>query len=160
METMKTDKFLLGIIIGIIILVIAAVAVVMTRTRSEQYVADDNPAGVVHNYYLAIQREEYQKAYTYLSDDIPGKPSLDEFITTIDSNRTYDNSTLSIDSTTTANNRARVKVTITTFSGGGLFDRGSYSRPEVVQLQLENNQWKILQFPYPYWGYNWDQKQD
>jgi hypothetical protein len=39
--------------------VIVAISVVLIRGQTEEYVADDSPAGVVHNYFLAIQRQDY-----------------------------------------------------------------------------------------------------
>ena len=49
---MKQDRFLTGILIGIGVLIIAALAVFFTRKDSQTYVADDTPEGVVHNYVL------------------------------------------------------------------------------------------------------------
>ena len=78
---MKDDKFLIGIIIGIVLLIVIALATVLARKpEAEDYVVDTTPDGVVHNYFLAIQRKDFERAYNYLADDLKSKPDLDEFI--------------------------------------------------------------------------------
>jgi hypothetical protein len=154
---MKTDKFLIGIVAGIVVLVVVAIAVVLARGQNEAYMADDTPEGVAHNYFLAIQRKEFEKAYGYLSDEIEEKPTLDEFIASVDS---QEEAALKLGATTIDNNRARVEVAITHYYGGGPFDSGRYTSQETAYLrQAANGNWKIFEFPYPYWGY-WEEKSD
>ena len=159
---MKNDRFLIGIVIGVILLVVIATILVLIRSQGEEYTADDDPAGVVHNYFLAIQRKEFEKAYDYLADDLEAKPDLDKFIRTVDQNTRYEaESSLQIGETNIAGDRARVEVSITTYHGGGPFERSSYSTPDVAHLkQFPNGQWKITGYPYPYWDYDWDTVED
>ncbi len=65
---MKQDRFLLGILIGIGVLIIAALVVFFIRKDSQTYVPDDVPEGVVHNYVVAVLNKDYEKAYGYLAD--------------------------------------------------------------------------------------------
>jgi len=154
---MKTDKFLIGIVVGIVLLVIVAVVVVLARGQNEEYMADNTPEGVAHNYFLAVQRKEFDKAYGYLSDEIEEKPNLDEFIASVDS---QNESALKIGKTTIDNERARVELAITNYYGGGPFDSGRYTSQETAYLRQDaNGNWKIFEFPYPYWGY-WNEKLD
>lgn len=158
---MKNDKFLIGIVIGIVILVVVAIGVVLTRSQAEAYVADDTPAGVVQNYFLAVQRQDHDKAYSYLSDEIKAKPDLNDFILTVENYGNQPEASLKIDDTTVEDNRAQVRVAITTYSGGDLFDQGSYTMQDTVHLRAApTGEWKILQFPYPYWGYDWNNPED
>ena len=152
---MKTDKFLIGIVAGIIVLVVVAVVVVLARGQNEEYMADDTPEGVAHNYFLAIQRKDFDKAYGYLSDEIEEKPNLDEFIASVDS---QNETALKLGRTTIDNDRARVELSITNYYGGGPFDSGRYTNRETAYLRQDaNGNWKIFEFPYPYWGY-WKEK--
>jgi hypothetical protein len=154
---MKTDKFLIGIVVGIVLLVIAAIVIVLARGQNEDYIADDTPNGVVHNYFLAVQRKEFEKAHGYLSDEIEDKPNLDEFIASVDN---QNETALKIGAVTIDNDRARVDVAISNYYGGGPFDSGRYTNQETAYLRQDaNGDWKIFEFPYPYWGYwneNWD----
>ena len=56
----NTDKFLIGIVVSIILLVVIVFAVVLTRPEPA-YQTDDTASGVAHNYLLAIQREEFER---------------------------------------------------------------------------------------------------
>jgi len=157
---MKNDKFLIFIIIGIVGLVVAALVIVLNRAKSETYIADDSPDGVVHNYFLAVQQEDYNKAYGYLSDDLKNKPDLDDFILDID-NLNNREASLQLSDTNITADRAQVKVAITTYSGGDLFDSRSYTNRDTAHLrQTADGSWRLIQFPYPYWGYDWNEEPD
>ncbi len=158
---MKSDKFLIGIVAGIGLLVVVAIVVVLTRGQMEDYVADDSPAGVSHNYFLAIQRQNYNKAYSYLADDIESKPNLDQFIITIDNFSNRAEASLQLGESSIDDNRARVEVSITTYRGGGPFDSGSYTNRDTAHLRrTADGHWKLIEFPHPYWGYDWNKAKD
>ncbi len=152
---MKIDKFLIGIVTGILLLIIVAVVLVLSRNEEEAYLAGDTPAGVVHNYFLAVERKEFERAYDYLSDELENKPDLDEFIQHLDFNRSE--ASLQLGESTITGSRARVETIITTYSGGGPFSSGSYTNRETAFLQLDSQgRWKLTGYPYPYWGYDWN----
>jgi len=75
---MRQDRFLTGILIGIAVLVVAALAVFFTRDDTQTYVSEDTPEGVTHNYVVAILNKDYKKAYTYLAD-LDNKPTYEQF---------------------------------------------------------------------------------
>jgi DNA-binding protein Fis len=153
---MKSDKFLIGIVVGVVLLVVVAVVIILTRTGVEEYVADDTPAGVVHNYFLALERNDFERAYGYLSDELEAKPNLDEFIRQMNYNRSE--AALKIGESTITDNRARVEVAITIYSGGGPFSSNSYTNRETANLKLSpEGEWKLMWYPHPYWGYQWNE---
>jgi len=75
---MKQDKFLTGILIGVGALVVLALVLFFTRQDKRDYLAEDTPEGVAHNYVLAVLNKDYEKAYGYLAD-LKYKPTYDEF---------------------------------------------------------------------------------
>src|SRR5215813_10509760 len=75
---MKQDRFLMGILVGIGVLVVLALVVFFTRKDTQTYISDDTPEGVVHNYVVAVLNKDYKKAYGYLAD-LDHKPTYDEF---------------------------------------------------------------------------------
>jgi hypothetical protein len=159
-KQMKQDKFLIAILIGIILLVVVTVVVVLTRAPgSEQYQPDDTPAGVVHNYFLAIQRKEYEKAFEYLSDELENKPDLDQFITDIGSNDSGQESALKLGDLSQSGQYTEVEIVITNYRAGSVFDNNRYSTSDAAILRQDNNgQWRLIQFPYPYWGWQWNEE--
>jgi hypothetical protein len=153
-----TDKVLLGIVIGIILLIVIALVVTLMQPEPT-YQAEDTPEGVVHNYLLALQQEEYERAYSYLSSTIKGYPgSTEKFIEHIADNkwrfRLDTENTLSVESIKIINNVATVKVLESSFNGGDLFNSGQNTIDFEMELHLEAGEWKIVSSPY-YFAWCW-----
>ncbi len=144
-----TDKFLAGIVLGIVLLVIIAVGLVMTRPAAS-YKDDNSAENVAYNYLFALQERNYVRAYSYLSPSLSGYPStVDRFSADL---RIYD---LNLDDSLSleiASSRpvvsslesAEVSVRSTRFGGGGLFGPGQNSWLFRVELQKEKGNWKII----------------
>jgi hypothetical protein len=75
---MRNDRVLFGILIGIGVLVMVALVLFFIRQGQITYGDDSTPAGALQNYLLAIQKRDYERAYSYMADQ-PGKPSLEPF---------------------------------------------------------------------------------
>lgn len=75
---MKQDRFLTGILLGIAVLILLALAVFFIRRDDLVYVDEATPQGVVQNYIVALQKQDYEKAYTYLAD-LENKPTYQQF---------------------------------------------------------------------------------
>jgi len=152
----NTDKFLIGIIVGIVVLIV--VAFVLTMVQPEPaYQAEDTPEGVTHNYLLALQNQDYDRAYEYLSPSLPNYPKdLDAFIRDVERYdyqfRTNGGSTLSVQSSDIRGDRATVKVLESRFYGRGLFDSSQEFNNFNMNLKLENGDWKLISSDfYFYW---------
>jgi len=154
---MKQDRFLLGILIGIAILVLLALLVFFLRPDGLQYSADDTtPEGVVRNFIVAIHLQDYQKAYDYLAED-DYKPTFDQFsqpfqlkyITPADSG-------IEIVGASISGERATAQVSVI-YNARDPF-AGSYRSSDQAVLILQSGQWKIRQMPYPFWYYGWYQE--
>lgn len=157
----STDKFLIGIVGGVIVLV--AVAFVLVFLRPEPtYEPEDTPEGVAHNYLLALQQEEYARAYGYLSPALKNYPASTEiFAEDVDDfswrfRELRDGSTtLAIGSSRVVGERTVVSVQETTFQGRGLFDNNRYTHTFEMKLQLENGAWRIVTSD-SYWAACWE----
>lgn len=157
---MKTsDKYLIFIVAGILILVAAAAAVTLLRPRPT-YQADDTPEGVVHNYLLALQREDYARAYGYLSPGLPGYPKdADAFTDTIQNyswsfGASGSTVTFQVDPEVVTGDRATVQVQTTVFREGGLLDSDEYTSELDFRLQREGQSWKLISADR-YWAWCW-----
>lgn len=147
---MKTsDKFLIGIIVGIVLLVVVALIVAMNNP-DDTYQDLNTPESVVHDYLLALQKEDYSKAYSYLSSTIKGYPrTAGKFVSDIEKNdwnfHASKENTFVINSeeVTPKGNTAKVIVGVTDFGGGGLFNTRQYYSTFEVDLILVKDQWKI-----------------
>jgi len=75
---MKQDRFLVGILLGIGVLVVISLALFFVRREQAVYLPDGSPEAAVHNYVLALQERDFQRAHAYLPDS-DKKPSLARF---------------------------------------------------------------------------------
>lgn len=147
---MKQDRFLLVILAAIGLLIIVAVALFFIRQNSQTYGSEDTPESVLRNYVLAINQEDYARAYDYLLDT-ENKPDFEAFQQ--DLNRKtdiIDRTALKIISIDLAENEAKIKVVISR-EGTDLFETRYTSQRTVVSV-YQDGVWKLTSVPYPF-GY-------
>jgi hypothetical protein len=153
---MKQDRFLIGILIFIAILVIAALTIFFVRQdTTATYQPDDTPEGVVYNFALAIQSKDVERAYAYLAD-LENKPTETVFRQAILNGYIDTSASIQVgDVEMLGDNDAWVAVTIHYMSSGP-FDSG-WDSNENATLVRQAGLWKISFMPYPYWSYDWFQ---
>ena len=157
----KTDKILIGIVSGVILLVVVAFIFALIKPKPA-YQAEDEPGGVAFNYLFALQQKDYERAYGYLSSSIKGYPKdVEVFADDIrDASWQFrgvndSSTTLEIDSVSISEKRADVKIRETHFYEGDLFNSGQYSSTYDMTLRLDGNgQWKIVE-AHSYWLHCW-----
>lgn len=151
-----TDRFLIVIVGGVVLLVGVVIAVALLRSGEVSYQPDDAPEGVAHNYLLALQREDDERAYSYLSPTLPGYPSTaQEFTKELDDHSWSfsrpDDVSLAVDSVKVTGDRAKVSVRRTTFYSGGVFDSGQSSSTFEMTLVREGDQWQVVEADRYWW---------
>ncbi len=152
---MKQDRFLTGILIGIVVLILLALAVFFTRQDDLAYVDESTPQGVVQNYIVALQKRDYEKAYTYLAD-LENKPTYGQFRESFFNNYVSPSGTgVEILQTETSGDLATVGLSII-YNQRGLFESSS-RYVESARLVRQAGAWKIKQMPYQFWAYDWFQ---
>ena len=150
---MKQDRFLLGILAGIGLLIVLSIVLFFIRREPQAYGLDDTPEGVVRNYVLAIQKEDFDRAYTYIYDE-ENKPNLAKFTQSFLLEGRYPaNTSVQLGETSITGTKARVEVTII-YSSNDPFDR-TWDENNSALLTQQNGEWRIVTMPYPYWGWDW-----
>jgi hypothetical protein len=156
----STDKYLIAIVAAIVLVVVVAFGVTLLRPKPA-YRAEDAPDGAVYNYLLALQREDYARAYGYLSTGFPGYPG--------DANAFADavhdypwqfgggggEVTFQVDPAVVTGDRATVNIQQTVFREGGLFDSDEYTSAFDLSLQREGGSWKLIDADR-YWATCWE----
>jgi hypothetical protein len=154
---MKKDKFLLGIIVGILLLVVLSLIVYFSRkTVAPTYRSDDTPEGVVYNYILALRKEDYAKAYGYLADKA-GKPTQTAFRQAVLMNKDQiQQAIVDLGDTNIDADSAIIEVAVQNSGSDGIFG-GGYQNKENAILEKVDGVWKITSMPYLFWSYDWFQ---
>ena len=153
---MKQDRFLIGILVFIALLVVAALVLFFVRPATVSYQPDDTPEGVVLNYALAIQQGDLERAYGYLAD-LEYKPGESAFRQVLLTNDLYNEEyALQLgEMQLLAEDEAWVVITIQ-YLPNGPFASGWNSQDHAT-LVRQGGKWKLTYMPYPYWGYDWYQ---
>ncbi len=153
---MKQDRFLVGILVGIVVLIIAALLVFFSRQNRQTYGPEDAPEGVVHNYVLAVLNKDYPKAYSYLAD-LENKPSYDNFRHSFASGALNTaNAGVKLGQVEVTGQDATVDVSMVYTSGDPFSTQPN--NLGVAQLVRQGGAWKISSMPaYNLWDYSWYQ---
>jgi hypothetical protein len=153
---MKQDKFLTGILIGIGVLVLLALALFFTRQDQREYLAEDTPEGVAHNYVLSVLNKDYEKAYGYLAD-LKYKPTYEEFRQSfLNGMVNPEGIGLDVGEATITGDEAVVDLTLY-YSYNDPFS-SRYGSPDRALLVDQEGTWKVSSMPYNFWDYNWYQE--
>ncbi len=153
---MRQDRFLTAILIGIGVLIVAALAVYFTRRGESTYAAENTPDGVVHNYVLAVLNRDYQKAYSYLAD-LKDKPTFEQFRQAFAVGKLNPSgNSIQIGKSSVSGNDASVEVDMV-YQPSDPFSSG-YNNVGTAQLVRQGDAWKISAMPtYNLWDYSWYQ---
>jgi hypothetical protein len=151
---MKQDRFLTGILVGIAVLVVIALAVFFIRKDKQSYISEDAPEGVVHNYVLAVLNKDYQKAYSYLAD-LENKPTYEQFRDSfLKGMINPNNSAVDVGKSEISGDTASVEVAMI-YSQSDPFSTG-YRDVQMAILVKQSNGWKLSSMPYYYfWDGTW-----
>ncbi len=153
---MKQDRFLTGILIGIAVLIVVALAFFFSRQNTQAYVSDNTPDGVVHDYVLALLNKDYPKAYGYLAD-LDNKPTLDQFRQAFAVGKLGPaNSGIQIGKVDINGEEAAVDISMV-YTPNDPFSSG-FNDAGSAKLVKQNGAWKISSMPtYNLWDYSWYQ---
>jgi hypothetical protein len=154
---MKQDRFLMGILIGIGLLIVIALGLFFTRQDKRDYLPDDTPEGVTHNYVLAVVNKDYEKAYSYLAD-LENKPTYEEFRQSF-FNGAINPGNVGVDVGRAEINDDEAVVELTlVYSQSDPFS-SSYQNTDRALLVKQDSKWKLSAMPtYSLWDYNWYQE--
>jgi hypothetical protein len=155
---MKQDKFLIGIIVGILVLVVLAVVFFFVRQSSQGYVTGNEPQDIVHNYAYALQEKDYERAYGYLAEG-EDKPSWSEFQAALSPDWVHSSGMgvriLEQHIVEKADDEDEAVVDVVILQGGGGPFDGGYRSNDSARLLKQNGEWKLIAMPYPYWEWGW-----
>lgn len=157
----QTDRFLLAIVAGIVVLVVVALVLVLIRPP-QTYLSDTTPGGVAYNYVLAIKQRDDERAYGYLSPDLTGYPGTVDAFTSDTDRRSWDfnreSATIALGEEQVTGERAVVTLVETRFYEDGLFETGQQVSSFDFTLRRQGATWQIVSAD-AYWDPCWADEQ-
>jgi hypothetical protein len=152
----SSNRFLLGFGIALIVLVAITTTLVLLNRDNVSMLPENTPEGTVQRFLLAVQDQDFQKAYSYLQVEEKGiKLTYDDWLQSVSPpfQRTSVSWKATLGKTTVSGDTATVEVLINIFQPGGPFENPVRTQTEIYQLKQVNNQWFITTHPWLYWYY-------
>jgi hypothetical protein len=131
-----------GVILLVGLMVAAVTMALVTTLGGPRLLAANSPEGVVQRYLLALKREDYPKAYIYLSTDVQLRCPWSDFLRS--NHWPYaEEGQVTLEKTQRYDGTAVVRATVTVFHGDAPFGASEYSYDRTFQLKLEGDQWRL-----------------
>lgn len=149
------DRFLLAIVAGTVVLVVVSIVVVFFfgRTRTTPPPDPNSPAGVVHAYVEAVRAGDTERARSYLTRAARAEAESRDRQNTYRPSR-EDNVRIVVETVSTTDTAADVKVTISRFyARSDPFSSSTSHYDTTVNLVREDGAWRIRQPVEPYTFY-------
>jgi hypothetical protein len=134
------DRFTLGIGIAVAIVVPLLFVLVLLQPKATP-MDESSPAGVAHNYYLAVQQDDLSKAYGYLSAETRGWLSYEQFAAQVSSRP--ETRSVRIQDERIDGDTGRVTIGVTLYMPTGPFSSGEVSQQRSLVLRREGEVWRI-----------------
>jgi hypothetical protein len=159
-----TDKFLIAIGAGLVLLVVLALVVIAARPELP-YRQDDSAEAVVYNYLVALQQDDFRRAYSYLSPEMAGfPPDLSAFVQDVGDHeqafRRGQEVTLHVEPAVVASDTDRVSAVVPVremiTSDDGIYAEGNPKHPFEMRLVLKEDGWKLVGGDR-YWAATWNE---
>jgi hypothetical protein len=147
------DRFLLAIVAGTILLVVASIAIVLVlgRPRPAPPADPNSPAGVVHAYVDAVRSGDVQRARSYLTREARAQIETRDRAYSYDGRASNENVRIVVETVSATETTADVKVTISRFNARpDPFSSSTWHSDVMARLIREDGAWKISAPVDPY----------
>ena len=143
----RIDPALAGIVVGaIVLIVVGLIAIPLANRRSPELAPETTPEGTVQRFYQAAYAGDYAAAYGYLAAEARAKLSAIELQQQLASSLRQ--TQMRVISAMVHDDTATVRVALTHFQPGGLFDSNEWTEELDVVLKHEDGGWKIASGPF------------
>jgi hypothetical protein len=130
---------------GLILVVIALIAIPLAGNRPAELAPASAPEGVVQRFFAATYRGDYTAAYAMLSAETQREVSLADFQARLRYERA---SEMRVDDVVIHDGTATVTVIVTHYSPGGLFGGSEWSSQTDLLLERDGDSWLIVGEPF------------
>lgn len=154
----SSSRWLAGIALTVLALVIISITLALVNRRAPALSPEDTPEGTVQRYLIAVQEDDADRAYGYLSSDLQEYCDYAHFLDSKDTRRN-ENERIVLKSSEIRGEQAIVRIEVTNTSLSPPFDVNEYSYPVQYVLEQEESVWRFSEPPWPLgWCPDWDRK--
>ena len=147
-----SNRLLLGFGIAVGVLVIVALVLVLTiPTQETRLLPENTPEGIVQRYFLALEAEDYVKAYSYLSPPPSDKLTYEEWRRRFVISEERPGWKVTLGKSVVRDNEATVDVGVDVFRPRGPFDNPVSTQHVTFFLKKEGTIWKITSPTHVWW---------
>lgn len=150
----RVDRFIVVVSAAVVLVLVLTVgSLALAQHRRPAPLPDTTPTGVVYHYLTALDREDYETAYAYLSSVTRAWVTLDDFrhrAPRPPARADAPATSVSLTNERVTGDRARVTVTVTTFTPAGPFGVNENTYSVDLDLVREGDAWKIDVPPQQY----------
>jgi len=153
-----SSRWLAGIALTVLALVIISVILALVNRRTTALSPEDTPEGTVQRYLIALQEDDANRAYDYLSSDLREYCDYAHFQDSIDIRETGDERIV-LKSSDIRDEQTIVRIEATRTNFSPPFDVNEHSFPVQYVLKQEGNVWRFSEPPWPLgWCPDWERK--
>ena len=139
-----------GVTIGALVIVAVVLVFTIAKPGGESLLPEDTPAGTVQRYFLALEAEDYLKAYSYLSPPPGEKLTYEQWRGPFIRSEEKPGWKVTLGKSAVTDNEATVGVVVDVFRPGGPFDNPVYTQHITFFLKKEGTSWRITS-PWDVW---------
>jgi hypothetical protein len=140
-----------GAAIGFLAIVAVVLVLAMPKPENTSLLPEGTPEGTVQRYLLALEDEDYLKAYSYLSFPSDKQMPYDAWKGRAIRYEEKHGVKVTLEKSTVTGSEATVYVTVDIFRASEPFDNPVYTQHVTFFLKEEGTSWKITSPTYVGW---------
>ena len=142
-------KRYLWIQIILVLLFILIASLIVGLAREEQSLDKSSPEGTVQQFLRAIELEDLELAYGFLSAELSNRCSIEDLIETLGPDHHLMDTHITLDRILIVGDITYVVVEISRFSSDSPFNTSDTNEQQRFSLISEGGIWKFYSYPWP-----------
>ena len=137
-----------GAVILVALLVVSVIVALLDREDTQP---EGTPQRAVQLFLEAVQQEEFELAYSFLSEELKEECTVEKFVGgNFPKRDRLRDDRVTLESTATVKETVFVTVRVTQFRGSGPFGASESSFEQRFALRQEEGQWRFTEYPWPF----------
>ncbi len=137
---------------GVFLALLLVASIIVALVQQEEDLPEGTSEAAVQSYLRAVDAEDYQLAYTFLSQDIKEDCEFEDFVGSLSQfeRNMVGGDRIILEDTNIVDDTAFVTVRISEFQRSDFFGSSEYSYTQTYTLKMEDGEWRFTQNPWPF----------